>query len=151
MTNILKNDGTWTAKPSGLKKGDLNGWRKMMYDARPEPEVDDIIIDKRVGDDELIGYLCTVADGKDSYWKRVSKPIKIESIQQHMIPQNQQKGGKKQFQGYQNQSFGNMQQPAQPAYNQAAAQYNEPSMDFDDDIPFFYTQRAIKYLQGSKS
>jgi hypothetical protein len=74
MVKVMKNDGTWEARPSGLKQGNLNRWREMMFAARSEPEIDDIIIDKTT-EGEIIGYLCTVADGYDSFWKRVAKPI----------------------------------------------------------------------------
>ncbi|MCR9943217.1 hypothetical protein [Vibrio owensii] len=70
----MKNDGSWYAKPSGLKKGNLNAWREMMFKAIQTPEVDDIVIDQTTSG-EIIGYLCTVAKGYDSYWKRVAKPL----------------------------------------------------------------------------
>jgi hypothetical protein len=141
MTKVMRNDGSWSAKPSGLKKGNLSAWRQMMFDARPEPEVDDIIVDKTTSG-EIIGYLCTVADGYDSYWKRVAKAIDVPKI-----------GGAQQQSG----GWGQPQQPANVFYTQRAQealnqeaqnkqplyapqraqpQYNEPPMDSDADIPF---------------
>ncbi|ENK2025344.1 hypothetical protein ACSKZ4_004653 [Vibrio alginolyticus] len=137
MAKVMKNDGSWTAKPSGLKKGNLNAWRQMMYNARPEPEVDDIIVDTTTSG-EIIGYLCTVADGYNSYWKRVAKSIEIPRMggmqaQQASWGQPQQQGGWGQPQQQQGNVF--FTERAQKQLN-TTQQYNEPPMDFDDDIPF---------------
>ncbi len=117
----MKNDGTWKAKPSGLKSGNLTSWKDMMSEVRPEPEVDDIIVD-RTTTGEIIGYLCTVANGYDSYWKRVAKPIIVKSNSG-----SQQRGG-----------F-----PPQPIYYTKRAKEalgssikQTPSLDFDEEIPF---------------
>ncbi|CAH0525426.1 hypothetical protein VHP8226_00969 [Vibrio hippocampi] len=129
----MKNDGSWTAKPSGLKKGNLNAWRQMMFNARPEPEVDDIIVDTTTSG-EIIGYLCTVADGYDSYWKRVAKPIDIPKMGGG---QQQQQGGWGQPQLQQGNVFYTQRAQQQLGVSkQAQSQYNEPPMNFDDDIPF---------------
>lgn len=135
----MKNDGEWAAKPSGLKKGNLNAWRQMMFNARPVPELDDIIVDKTTSG-EIIGYLCTVADGYNSYWKRVAKSIDIPRI--GGVQQQQGGWGHPQLQQdnvfYTQRAQGAFKQkvPQQQAPKQAQPQYNEPPMDFDDDIPF---------------
>ena len=42
--SIEKDDGSWVANPSGLKSGDLKGWRDIMYDLCPSPKVGDIVV-----------------------------------------------------------------------------------------------------------
>lgn len=56
--------------------------------------------------------------------------------------QGQQQGGQGQQQG----GWGQPQQPQQQAPQQAQPQYNEPPMDFDDDIPFRDT-----FARGARS
>ena len=141
----MRNDGSWEPKPSGLKHGNLHAWRNMMFEACPEPKIDDIIIDKTTGG-EIIGYLCTLADGYNSYWTRVAKSI--ESIQK--VVRN-------------NRGTSQPQQQAAPRYPQPSAQacpapqsvfftkrakdldqnlknpnslYSAGFENYDDDIPF---------------
>ena len=120
----MKNDGTWKPKPSGLKKGNLSAWRDMMFAARAVPEIDDIVVD-RTEDGEIIGYLCIVPDGYNSYWKRVAK-LQID------VGAAYQRSGS----GYQNQGASGYQQDGE--HNQSSSIfYTERAAHalFDDDNP----------------
>ena len=125
---IVKNDGTWTSKPSGLKQGNLKAWKKMIHDACPKPEIDDIVIDQTT-EGEIIGYLCTIPKGYDSYWKRVAKPLEL---QQQAHPRDQLFLGSAPRQStsksklYYTKRFAEVSQISEPD--------TKKSMDFDDHI-----------------
>ena len=134
MTQIMKNDGTWKPKPSGLKKGNLSAWRDMMFAARSVPEIDDIVVDK-TEDGEIIGYLCIVPDGYNSYWKRVAKPqIDVGAAYQGSGSAYQRSGG-----GYSNNSTSIFytERAAQALFDDdSSGMTSGPDLIPDDDIPF---------------
>lgn len=64
--------GNWQRDPSGLTRGDLNGWRKKMYDLCPNPDMGTIVVTTNK-EDKQVGYECIKARGFDSSWARVSR------------------------------------------------------------------------------
>jgi len=134
MTTIMRNDGTWKSKPSGLKKGNLSAWRDMMFAARAFPKTDDIVVD-RTEDGEIIGYLCIVPNGYNSYWKRVAKQHRVisgrcERPNSGYQPQGGYGGG------YQPPGSGHKRSPLEKRPD--AVFYTKRAIDngVDDDRPF---------------
>ena len=70
--SIEKDDGNWVVDPSGLKSGDLKGWRDQMYEECPNPKVGDIVVVLSEKQGKKIGYKATTAEGYDTRWLRVS-------------------------------------------------------------------------------
>lgn len=75
MTTIIKDDGTWSADPSGLTSGDLQAWREKMFEACPAPKVGDIVIITNEESGKRLGYKAKTSEGFDSRWQRVSSEV----------------------------------------------------------------------------
>ena len=72
---ILQDDGSWSPEPSGLKSGDLDGWRERIYEQCSNPKIGDIVIDTNEHNGKRIGYRALTAEGYDTRWQRVSSEV----------------------------------------------------------------------------
>lgn len=78
--SIERDDGNWVADPSGLKSGDLKGWRDQMYEKCPNPKVGDIVVVLNEKQGKKVGYKAITAEGYDTRWLRVSS----EELDKHL-------------------------------------------------------------------
>ena len=73
--SIEKDYGNWVADPSGLKSGDLKGWRDNIYKICPDPNVGDIVVVFSEKQRKKIGYRANTAEGYNTRWQRVSSEV----------------------------------------------------------------------------
>lgn len=89
MTEIIRDDGTWKADPSGLTSGDLDAWRERMHQACPNPNVGEIVIITNEKSGKNYGYRAQTAGGYDTRWQRVSSEV----VEKHLRMLDVKDGG----------------------------------------------------------
>lgn len=62
----------WQYDPTGLTRGDLNGWRRKMFKLCPNPTKGTIVITEDK-EGKQVGYKCQTPRGFDTRWARVSR------------------------------------------------------------------------------